>query len=69
MPASLRREGRPVSDESHAVLAMASGTLRALQKDGFLLYRRFRDVSIARKLYFTVGIMALLIGVASCYFA
>ncbi len=29
----------------------------------FLLYRRFRDVSIARKLYFTVGTMALLIGV------
>jgi signal transduction histidine kinase/CheY-like chemotaxis protein len=59
MPASLRREGRRVSD----VLAMASGALRAMRKDGFLLYRRFRDVSIARKLYFTVGTMALLIGV------
>src|SRR5271157_466697 len=32
-------------------------------KGGFFLYRWFRDVSIARKLYFTVGIMALLIGV------
>ena len=32
-------------------------------KKGFFLYRWFRDVSIARKLYFTVGIMALLIGV------
>jgi signal transduction histidine kinase len=32
-------------------------------KNGFSLYRWFRDVSIARKLYFTVGIMALLIGV------
>ena len=31
--------------------------------DGFLVYRWFRNVSIARKLYFTVGIMALLIGV------
>src|ERR1700732_3075605 len=30
---------------------------------GLFLYRWFRDVSIARKLYFTVGIMALLIGV------
>ena len=29
------------------------------------LYRWFRDVPIARKLYFTVGTMALLIGVAS----
>lgn len=29
----------------------------------FLLYRWFRDISIARKLYFTVGTMALLIGV------
>ncbi len=63
MPGSLRREGRPVSDASHAVLAMASDALRAMRKDGFLLYRRFRDVSIARKLYFTVGTMALLIGV------
>ena len=26
------------------------------------LYRWFRDVSIARKLYFTIGTMALLIG-------
>jgi signal transduction histidine kinase/CheY-like chemotaxis protein len=42
---------------------MASGALRAMRTDGFLLYRRFRDVSIACKLYFTVGIMALLIGV------
>ena len=32
-------------------------------KNGFFLYRWFRDVSIARKLYFTVGTMALLIGV------
>src|ERR1700730_4718283 len=32
-------------------------------KGGFFLYRWFRDVSIARKLYFTVGTMALLIGV------
>jgi signal transduction histidine kinase len=30
---------------------------------GFFLYRWFRDISIARKLYFTVGTMALLIGV------
>jgi diguanylate cyclase (GGDEF)-like protein/PAS domain S-box-containing protein len=29
----------------------------------FLLFRWFNDVSIAKKLYFTVGIMALLIGV------
>jgi methyl-accepting chemotaxis protein len=42
---------------------MASDALRAIRKDGFLLYRRFRNVSIARKLYFTVGAMALLIGV------
>src|SRR6516164_4886122 len=63
MPASLRRKDRPVSDASHAVLAMASGALRAMRKDGFLLYRRFRDVSIVRKLYFTVGTMALLFGV------
>jgi diguanylate cyclase (GGDEF)-like protein/PAS domain S-box-containing protein len=32
-------------------------------ENGFFLYRWFRDVSIARKLYFTVGTMALLIGV------
>jgi hypothetical protein len=32
-------------------------------KNRFSLYRWFRDVSIARKLYFTVDIMALLIGV------
>lgn len=32
-------------------------------KAGFFLYRWFRDVSIARKLYFTIGTMALLIGV------
>jgi signal transduction histidine kinase len=32
-------------------------------KNGFFLYRWFRDVSIARKLYFTIGTMALLIGV------
>ena len=32
-------------------------------ENGFSLYRWFRDVSIARKLYFTVGTMALLIGV------
>ena len=63
MLGSLRQEGRPVSDASHAALGMASDALRAMGKDGFLLYRRFRDVSIARKLYFTVGIMALLIGV------
>ena len=63
MPGSLRLEGRSVSDASHAVLAMASDALRAIRKDGFLLYRRFRNVSIARKLYFTVGAMALLIGV------
>lgn len=31
--------------------------------NGFSLYRWFRNVSIARKLYFTVGIMAVLIGV------
>ena len=30
---------------------------------GFSLYRWFRDISIARKLYFTVGTMAVLIGV------
>lgn len=29
----------------------------------FFLFRWFRNVSIAKKLYFTVGIMALLIGV------
>ncbi len=63
MPGSLGLEGRSVSDASHAVLAMASDALRAIRKDGFLLYRRFRNVSIARKLYFTVGAMALLIGV------
>jgi signal transduction histidine kinase/CheY-like chemotaxis protein len=63
MPGSLRQEGRSVSDASHAVLAMGSDALRAIRKDGFLLYRRFRNVSIARKLYFTVGTMALLIGV------
>ncbi|HSZ88732.1 MAG TPA: HAMP domain-containing protein, partial [Acetobacteraceae bacterium] len=32
-------------------------------ENGFFLYRWFRNVSIARKLYFTVGTMALLIGV------
>jgi diguanylate cyclase (GGDEF)-like protein/PAS domain S-box-containing protein len=32
-------------------------------RTGFSLYRWFRDVSIARKLYVTVGAMALLIGV------
>ena len=63
MPGSLRQKGRPLSDASHAVTAMASDALRAMRKDGFLLYRRFRDISIARKLYFTVGTMALLIGV------
>ena len=31
--------------------------------NGFFLYRWFRDVSITRKLYFTVGAMALLVGV------
>ena len=31
--------------------------------NGFFLYRWFRNVSIARKLYFTVGAMALLIGI------
>ena len=31
--------------------------------NGLSFYRWFRDVSIARKLYFTVGTMALLIGV------
>jgi signal transduction histidine kinase/CheY-like chemotaxis protein len=36
---------------------------RRLMGDKFFLYRWFRDVSIARKLYFTVGTMALLIGV------
>src|SRR5271166_6119446 len=36
---------------------------RTSMKNRFSLYRWFRDVSIARKLYFTVGIMALLIGV------
>src|SRR6201990_85844 len=30
---------------------------------GFFLYRWFKNISIARKLYFTVGTMALLIGV------
>jgi hypothetical protein len=29
----------------------------------FFLFRWFKNVSIAKKLYFTVGIMALLIGV------
>src|ERR1700756_4507671 len=29
----------------------------------FFLFKWFRDVSIAKKLYFTVGVMALLIGV------
>jgi hypothetical protein len=32
-------------------------------RDGFFLNRWFRDIPIARKLYFTVGTMALLIGV------
>ena len=32
-------------------------------ENGFVLYRWFRDISIARKLYFTVGTMALLIAV------
>jgi two-component system, sensor histidine kinase len=32
-------------------------------KNGFFLYRWFRDIPIARKLYFTVGTMAVLIGV------
>ena len=32
-------------------------------ESGFVLFRWFRNVSIARKLYFTVGTMALLIGV------
>jgi signal transduction histidine kinase/CheY-like chemotaxis protein len=31
--------------------------------NGFFLYRWFRDISITRKLYFTVGAMALLVGV------
>jgi hypothetical protein len=31
--------------------------------NGFFLYRWFKNVSIARKLYFTVGTMALLIGI------
>jgi hypothetical protein len=31
--------------------------------NAFFLYRWFRDVSITRKLYFTVGAMALLVGV------
>jgi hypothetical protein len=30
------------------------------------LYRWFRDVSISRKLYFTIGTMALLIGFELC---
>jgi signal transduction histidine kinase len=34
-----------------------------LMENGFVLYRWFRDISIARKLYFTVGTMALLIAV------
>jgi diguanylate cyclase (GGDEF)-like protein/PAS domain S-box-containing protein len=34
-----------------------------LMEKGLYLYRWFRDISIARKLYFTVGTMALLIGV------
>jgi hypothetical protein len=63
MPGSLRLEGRSVSGASHPVLAMASDALRAIGEVGFLLYRRFSNASIARKLYFTVGIMALLIGV------
>ncbi|WP_276484923.1 sensor histidine kinase [Paraflavitalea pollutisoli] len=33
---------------------------------GFSLMRRFRDVSIKKKLYFTVGIMALLIAIELC---
>jgi signal transduction histidine kinase len=37
--------------------------LKTVEKKGFSLYRWFRDVPIARKLYFTVGTMALLIGV------
>lgn len=36
---------------------------RSLMDSGFFLFRWFRNVSIARKLYFTVGIMGLLIGV------
>src|SRR3984885_4302231 len=32
-------------------------------KNAFSLYRWFRNIPIARKLYFTVGTMALLIGV------
>ncbi len=63
MPGLLRLVGHPVSDASRAVRAMASGALHAMRKNGFLLYRRFKDVSIARKLYFSVGIMAMLIGV------
>ena len=63
MPVSLRQAVRPVSDGSHAVLAMASDALRAIRRDGLLLYQVFRKVSIARKLYFTVGAMALLIAV------
>ena len=31
--------------------------------NGLSLYRWFRNISIARKLYFTVGAMAMLIGV------
>jgi signal transduction histidine kinase len=63
MLVSLRQEGRLVSDASHALLATASDALRAIRKNGFLLNQRLRNASIARKLYFTVGIMALLIGV------
>jgi signal transduction histidine kinase len=36
---------------------------RTVMGNWLFLYRWFRDVSIARKLYFTVGTMALLIGV------
>ncbi|RBP02022.1 hypothetical protein DFR50_15619 [Roseiarcus fermentans] len=52
-----------MSDGSPAGLARAPGVLRAIRSDGLLLYQGFRKVSIARKLYFTVGAMALLIAV------
>ena len=63
MPGSLRQKYRLLSDASHAIPAVASDALRATRRDGLLLYQRFRNVSIARKLYFTVGAMALLIAV------
>src|ERR1700749_4044438 len=39
---------------------------RLLMGESAFLYRWFRDISIGRKLYFTVGKMAILLGVGLC---